>query len=77
MSILANSEDPDKMSHNATFYQGLHCLLRQKEVSEKDVQHCLEIIACDPSNIQIYTIGLTKLLFQTSKEIHKYMYVEG
>ena len=25
-----NSEDPDEMPHNATFHQGLHCLLRQK-----------------------------------------------
>ena len=23
-----NSEDPDEMSHKATFHQGLHCLLR-------------------------------------------------
>ena len=25
---FANSEDWDKMQHNAAFYQGLHCLLR-------------------------------------------------
>ena len=29
MGTLANSEDPDKMPHNATFYQSLHCLLRR------------------------------------------------
>ena len=28
MGILANSEDPDEMQHNAAFHQGLHCLLR-------------------------------------------------
>ena len=28
MGILANSEDPDEMQHNAAFRQGLHCLLR-------------------------------------------------
>ena len=27
-SILANSEDPDEMQHNAAFHQGLHCLKR-------------------------------------------------
>ena len=25
---FTNSEDPDEMPHNATFHQGLHCLLR-------------------------------------------------
>ena len=29
------SEDTDKMSHNAAFHQGLHCLLRQIGSSEK------------------------------------------
>ena len=29
MDTLANSEDPDEMSHNAAFHQVLHCLLRQ------------------------------------------------
>ena len=28
-STFAHREDPDEMSHNATFHQGLHCLLRQ------------------------------------------------
>ena len=26
----ADREDPDYMSHNVAFHQGLHCLLRQK-----------------------------------------------
>ena len=32
-ATLANSEDPDEMLHNATFNQGLHCLLRLKQSS--------------------------------------------
>ena len=37
--MLANSEDPDEMQHNAAFHQGLfhqglHCLLRLKQHSE-------------------------------------------
>ena len=27
---LVNSEDPDEMSQNAMFHQGLHCLLKTK-----------------------------------------------
>ena len=33
---LANSADPDEMLHNAAFHQGLHCLLRHKQSSEKE-----------------------------------------
>ena len=29
MGILANSEDPDEMPHDAAFHQGLHYLLRE------------------------------------------------
>ena len=29
---LANSEDPDEMPHKASFHQGLHCLLRKKQM---------------------------------------------
>ena len=32
MGILANSEDPDEMQHNAGIHQGLHCLLRLKQL---------------------------------------------
>ena len=46
----ADSEDPDKMTHNKTFHQGQHCLLRQKRSSEKIIQFYLEIVTCDPSN---------------------------
>ena len=29
MGTLAKSEDPDEMSHDAAFHEGLHCLPRQ------------------------------------------------
>ena len=41
MHTLANSEDPDEMPHNAAFYQDLHCLLRQTQSSEKELQFYL------------------------------------
>ena len=31
MDTLANSEDPDKMHHNASFHQGCCCLLILKQ----------------------------------------------
>ena len=37
MRVLANSEDQDEMPHNAASYQDLHCLLRQKCYTEKDI----------------------------------------
>ena len=36
MSNLAISEDPDEIQHNATFHQGVHCLRRLKQPSEKN-----------------------------------------
>ena len=38
MCTLTNSEDTDEMLHNAAFHQGLHCLLKQKLSSEKQIQ---------------------------------------
>ena len=32
MGTVANSEDPGEMQHNAAFHQGLHCLLRLKQL---------------------------------------------
>ena len=51
MSTLADSEETDKMLHNAAFYQGLHCLLRQNRSSEKEIQYLLDNIICEPLNI--------------------------
>ena len=39
MGAFANSEDPDEMLQNVAFYQGLHCMLRQNQSSEKEVQY--------------------------------------
>ena len=49
MDTLANSDNPDEMQHNAAFHQGLHCLLRLKRSSKKEIQFLLEIITRDPS----------------------------
>ena len=43
MSTLANSKDPDVKLHNAAFYQGLHCLLRQTHSSEKELQQFFKL----------------------------------
>ena len=48
MGTFVNSKDPDEMPHNAAFCQGLHCLLRPKQTSEKEILIYFEIIACDP-----------------------------
>ena len=64
MSTLANSEDPDEMLHNAAFHLGLHCLLMQKQSSEKEIQFYLEIITWDPS---IYMIDHPKLIVLNQK----------
>ena len=50
---MAKSEDPDEIPHNEAFHQELHCLLRQNQSSEEEIQYYLEIKTCDPS---IYTI---------------------
>ena len=65
MSTLANSEDPDEMLHNAAFHQGLHCLPRQKQSSEKERQFYLESITCDPT---IYTKDNPKFIVPNQKE---------
>ena len=65
MTTLANSIIPDEMPHNVAFYQGLHCSLRQKLSSEKEMQFHLEIIACDAL---IYTIEYPKFIVSNQKE---------
>ena len=49
MRYFANSEDPDEMLHNVVFHQVLHCLLRQKQFKEKEIQFYWEIKTCYPS----------------------------
>ena len=47
---LANSEDLYEMPHNVAFSLGLHCLLRQNQSSEIEIQYSLfEIMSCDYS----------------------------
>ena len=36
------------MQHNAAFHQGLHCLLRFKQPSRREIHHNLENSTCDP-----------------------------
>ena len=50
MGVFTNSTDPAEMLHNAAFHQGLYCLLRYNQSSEKRIQYFLEIITCDPSS---------------------------
>ena len=35
---LPNPEDPDVMSHDGAFRQGLQCLIKQKQTSETEIQ---------------------------------------
>ena len=45
---FGNSEDQGEMPHNVAFHQDLHCLLKQNQYSEKEIQYCSEIITFDP-----------------------------
>ena len=64
MSALANSEDSDKMPHNAAFQQGLHCLLKKQNNLHRK-KHIFEIKACDPS---LYTTDHSKFFVSNKKE---------
>ena len=48
MAKFANSEDPDEMTQNAAFHQGLHRLWMLKQSSEIWIHYNLEILTCDP-----------------------------
>ena len=62
---VTNSEDSDEMHKNAAFHQGPHCLLRQKQSSEKEIQFYFEIITCDPL---MYTMDLPKFIVSIQKQ---------
>ena len=70
MGTLANSEDADKMQHNAAFHQGLHCLLRLKQPSGTEIS---ETYTCDPlkykmgNPILIVSMCLEKFIDQNTK----------
>ena len=53
------------MPHNVALHQGLHCLLRQKLLSEKKIQFLLEIVSCDPLN---FTMDHSKFIASIQKE---------
>ena len=60
MDTLANNEDSDEMQHNAEFHQGLHCLLRSKNLSGQKYIIILETSTCDP--LKINWKGINKFL---------------
>ena len=49
--ILANSEDPDEMPHNAALHQILYCLLRQNNLQRKKYNLLFENYYLCPLNI--------------------------
>ena len=51
---LSNNKNQDEMQQNAAFYQGLHCLLRLKQPSWREIHHNLETSSSDPLK---YTMG--------------------
>ena len=56
--LMVNSEDPDEMQYNSTFYQCLYCLLRLKQQTGTDTYQSLENATTDPRKVhnwQSYT----------------------
>ena len=41
---MVNSEDTNEMPQNVAFHLGLHCLLRQKLSSGRDIQYTIAIL---------------------------------
>ena len=75
MGTLANSEDPDKMQHYATFHQALHCLLILKQPSGAEIHHDLENSTCDPLKYRMdkpicntYCINMYEKIHQNTKD---------
>ena len=72
MGILANSEDPDEMLHNAAFHQGLDCLQRLKQTSGRKMHHNLEFFYLRPLKVhngqsQIYYLNMYGKIHQNAK----------
>ena len=65
MHTLANSEDPDEMPQHAAFHKGLHCYLRRKRYSEKEIPFYLQNITVIPQYLQ-WTI--LRLLYNTRRK---------
>ena len=51
-SNLQYSEDPVEMLHHVAFQQGLHCMLRQRLSSEKEMQFIWNVSPVTPYYIQ-------------------------
>ena len=62
MSTYANSEVPDEMPHDVAFHQGLHCLLRQNQSSEKET-HFFFINSVAPQYIEWTILTLLYVAF--------------
>ena len=62
------------MLHVAQFHQLLHCLLRQKRFSKKEVQFYLhlKILTCDPT---VYTMDHLKFI-ESSNQKEEYIYIK-
>ena len=69
MCSKKNSENPDEMSQNAAFHQGLYCFLRYKLSLRTEGQHKLEISTCDPlkysCTVLPYKYNLVKALYNS------------
>ena len=60
MSTLADSDDPDTVSHYMAFPLGIHCLLLQKLCSEKEMHFFrIKTVTSDIYNVtpQEYCMG--------------------
>ena len=60
-----NSEDPNEMPHYVAFHQGLHYLLRQREIEIQFSNSYLDVINWDP---QIYTVDHPKIIVPNQKD---------
>ena len=60
-----NSEDPNEIPHHVAFHQGLHCLLRQREIEIQFNHSHLDVINWGP---QIYTVDHPKTIVSNGKE---------
>ena len=70
MSTLAYGEDKDGMSSNVAFKLGLHCFLRQKRFSEKEIKTYLKKININYGT-SIYTMDHPKSILHCIKPEEK------
>ena len=63
--LLQTVYTPDEMLHDAAFHQGIHCLRRQKQSSEKEMQYFKKNLTCGP---WIYTMDHLKSIVSNQEE---------